>query len=212
MANRLQHVLLNGFAGLVCVALNVNPALAQDDPNDTKVTFVDQVMASDLDTEYFDIGIFTGIINIEDFNSELLYGISATFRASEDFFLQLNYLQADSNLSSYEQSQGQLFSGDDRIFKHYDFLLGYNIFQGEFFSSGNRSNLSALYVVGGVGDTEFGGEGNFSYTLGVGYQVALKRRYIVRADMRDYFYESNLLLEGKDTHNIQFSIGLSYLF
>lgn len=210
MANRLQHVLLNGLAGLVCV-LNGNSVLAQDDPNDTKVTFVDQVMASDLDTEYFDIGVFTGIINIEDFNSELLYGVSATFRASEDFFLQFNYLQADSNLSSYELSQGQLFSGDDRIFKHYDFLIGYNIFQGEFFSSGTRANLSALYVVGGVGDTEFGGEGNFTYTLGIGYQVALKRRYIIRADMRDYFYESNLLLEGKNTHNIQFSIGLSYL-
>src|SRR5690606_16530366 len=186
--------------------------LAQDDPNESKVTFVDQVMASDLDTEYFDIGFFTGIINIEDFNSELLYGINATFRASEDFFLQFNYLQADSNLSSFELSQGQLFSGNVLLFTHYDFLIVYYIFLGEFFSSGNRATLSALYVVGGVGVTEFGGEGNFTYTLGIGYQVALKRRYIVRADVRDYFYQSNLLLKGKDTHNIQFSLGLSYLF
>lgn len=165
-----------------------------------------------IDTEYFDVGIFTGVLNIEDFNSEFVTGFSTTFNANENYFVQFNYLQSDASLSSFERSQGALFSGSDRTFSHFDFLVGYNLLQGEHFFSGNKANLSSLYLVSGVGDTEFGGENSFTYTLGVGYQVAIKRDILIKFDFRDYIYKTNLIGENKSTHNTQLSAALSYSF
>jgi outer membrane beta-barrel protein len=173
----------------------------------------DEVKASDLNREVFELGLFAGFINIGDFNSEWVAGISAAFQASEDFFIQYNYLQTDADLSSFEQSQGQYFSSDDRKFVHYDLLVGYNLFQGEIYPEEGVANLSSFYLVGGVGDTRFGGEASFTITVGVGYQLALSRHYVFRADYRNYIYESALIRgEETTTNNAQFSVGLSYLF
>lgn len=165
-----------------------------------------------IDGEFFEIGAYTGILNIQDFNSEFLVGVVSTFKASEDLFLQFNYMQADTSASSFELSQGQIFSGADRKFSHYDFLLGYNLLQGEFFGSKENGAFSALYVVSGVGETDFGGESNFTLTVGLGYQFAIKRRFVARLDFRDHIFKSSLILEDEATHNTQITAGLSYLF
>jgi outer membrane beta-barrel protein len=167
----------------------------------------------DIDKEILEFGVVTGVINIGDFGSEWLKGLSATFQASEDFFLQYNYLQAEADLSSFEESQGRFFSGSDRDFVHYDLLVGYKLLQAEVYPSEAKARLSSFYLVGGVGETRFGGEENFTATAGLGYEVALSRDLIVRADYRSYFYESSLIREEEETvQSGQFSIGLGYLF
>jgi len=169
-----------------------------------------------INSELFDFGVVTGILNIEDFPAEFVVGASVTFKASEDFFLQYNYVQAEVSESSFEKNPSftVLDLGDDRSFKHYDLLVGYNIFQGEFFTSGDTTNLSSLYVVGGIGDTTFGGEENFTYTIGMGYQVEFYRRYLLRFDFRDYIYNTSLIVGGEEdtAHNSQISVGVGYLF
>ncbi|MCW8193623.1 outer membrane beta-barrel domain-containing protein [Proteobacteria bacterium 005FR1] len=168
---------------------------------------------ADIDKENFELGVFTGIINIGDFGSEWLAGISANFQASENFFLQYNYLQADAGLSSFEESQGRYFSGSDRNFVHYDLLVGYKLFQAEVYPREGKANLSSFYLVGGVGETRFGDEENFTITAGIGYELALTRDLIVRADYRNYIYESSLIRDEEETvQSAQFSIGLGYLF
>lgn len=191
---------------IITLSCQLNIAMAAEKDNDLAGS------ADKIDTEYFDVGVFTGVMNIEDFNSELVYGFNATFNANENYFIQFNYLQADASLSSFEKSQGQLFSGSDRTFSHFDFLIGYNLFQGEHFFSGTNAKLSSLYLLTGVGDTEFGGEGSFTYTLGMGYQLALRRDILLRVDFKDYIYKTNIIGENKSTHNTQLSAGLSYSF
>lgn len=198
MENRFQHVFLTTQLLLIALCLPVTPAWAQ---------------SARINNEVFELGVVVGWVNIADFNSEATLGLAATFKASEDFFLQYNYFQADASPSAYENSQGRLFDGKDRTFRHYDLLLGYNLFQGEFFPTGSTARLSALYLVGGVGDTQFGGESSFTYTAGVGYQVALSRRLILRMDYRSYIYTSNLITdENKTVNSNQLSSSLSFLF
>lgn len=169
--------------------------------------------ATHLDSEVFELGLFTGVLNVGDFGSEWALGVSGTFQASEDFFLQYNYLQADVGLSSFEESQGRYFSGSDRRFVHYDLLVGYNIFQAEVYPSVGRANLSSFYLVGGVGETRFGGEERFTFTAGLGYQVALSRDVILHTDYRSYIYDSSLIRSReRSTESSQFSLGLKYLF
>ena len=166
----------------------------------------------DVDSELFELGLTAGVLNIQDFGSEFVTGVNGTFRASEDFFLQINYLQADVGLSSFEKKViGKI--APDRAFKHYDLLVGYNLFQGEVFY-GSGSGLSSLYLVAGVGDTSFGGESGFTYTFGAGYQMALSRRFALRFDYRDYLYNTSLLTGDSEelTVDAHMSIGLSWQF
>jgi outer membrane beta-barrel protein len=208
MENRFQHIFLNLKLALASLLLLGCQAWAQEEQQPPAGDHSDQ---KTINNEIFELGVAVGVINIADFNGEFTTGVSATFRASEDFFLQYNLLQADASASAYERSQGKLF--DDRTFLHYDLLVGYNILQGEFFPSGPKARLSALYLVGGVGDTQFGGEDSFTYTVGVGYQIALTRRLIARFDYRSYLYTSNLIAdENKQVNSTQFSSGLSFLF
>lgn len=167
----------------------------------------------DIDKEIVELGLFTGVLNIGDFGSEWLTGISATFQASEDFFLQYNYLQAKADLSSVEKSQGRYFSGSDRDFVHYDLLVGYKLFQAEVYPTEGKANLSSFYLTAGVGESRFGGEETFTFTAGLGYDVAISRDLIIRADYRHYVYESALIRDEEATvRSAQFSIGLGYLF
>ncbi len=165
-----------------------------------------------IDSEYFDVGLFTGILNIEDFNSEFIVGGNVTFNANENFFMQFNYFQTDASFSSYEKIEAPYFTGSDRDFTHFDFLVGYNLFLGEQFFIDKKAKLSSLYIVAGVGDTDFGGEGSFTYIAGIGYQVALKRSVLMRVDFRDYIYNTNIIGEDTTVHNTSLTASLSYLF
>lgn len=208
MENRFQYIFLVLKLSLLAALIPVSAASAETAQSPSA-----SHSNTPIKSEVFELGAAVGLINISDFNSEITTGISATFKASEDFFLQYNYFQARASSSAYEKSQGRLFDGSDRTFRHYDLLLGYNIFQGEFFPMGSKARLSALHLVGGVGDTTFGGEDSFTYTLGVGYQVAITRRFILRIDYRSYSYTSNLISdEDKTVTSSQLSSGLSFLF
>ena len=229
MEHRLQHVFLSSLQGTQTPMWPRAQARKQSKQKLTlKLVFVvvllnfsavvqaqeeTQVGTSDLNHEVFELGLFAGVLNIGDFTSEWAVGLTASFQASEDFFIQYNYLQTEVDLSSFELSQGSYFSGSDRQFVHFDLLVGYKLFQGEMFSAEGVANLSSFYLLGGVGDTRFGGEESFTYTYGVGYQIALARQYILHVDYRNYLYQSSLV-RGQETttSNTQFSIGLNYLF
>jgi outer membrane beta-barrel protein len=169
-----------------------------------------------LDNEVFELGAFIGIVNIEDFTSEMAPGLSLTFKASEDFFIQYNYLQiSDVDLSLYESQDAApvYFTGKGREFTHYDLLVGYNIFQGEIFKSNAKTTLSTLFVVLGAGETQFGEESRFSYTFGLGYQLGLTKRCNFNVDFRNYIYDSSVILDQDKTVNTtQISSGVSYIF
>ena len=168
---------------------------------------------NDIDSEFLELGANIGVINIEDFPSEYALGVNLTFRATEDIFLQLNLMSvSDVGLSSAEKNQGAFFSDGDRDFLHYDMLVGYNFFQGEFFTSSPAAHLSTLHIVGGIGETEFGDESNFSYVFGLGYKIAFYRSYILNFDVRQYVYQSSLIAEDDTTVATHMSVGFSYLF
>lgn len=201
METRIQHVFLKARALLLGVALLPATVYASDETGAT------------IDSDLFDLGLYAGIVNIADFNGEAIAGLSATFQASEDFFLQYNIGQADASPSAYEQSQGLLFDGSDRQFQHYDLLVGYRVFQSEFFGAEGQARLASLYLVSGVGETRFGGEDNFTTTVGVGYELALTRRVMLRIDYRTYLYASNLISDqSQSVQSSQLAAGLSYRF
>jgi len=206
MEIRFQHVLLV-LRAIICGLIFVtNPVLSAAESDG------DTIQATDLDTEFFELGIIVGVISIDDFTSEPVFGIGAKFHATEDLFLQFSYGQAHASLSTYETSQGQLLVDSDRDYRYLDFLVGYNVMAGEVFPRTNKAYLSALYVVAGVGNTEFGGEESFTLVAGVGYKVGINGGLVWSVEFKDHIYQSGLLRENETTHNIEISTGISFLF
>ncbi|KEF30631.1 hypothetical protein D777_02573 [Marinobacter nitratireducens] len=231
MENRTEHFLLSSlrglskksawFAGLLAL-VPLGAAQAQENESTSAPVQVIEpdisprsISEANLDTEFFEVGAFAGLLSIDNFSTEPLYGISAAFHATEDFFIQFNYGMSEAGLTSFEELSGsnvRLLTDDDRDYSYYDFLVGYNIFPGEIFFSDSLTFNSAFYLVGGVGNTEFGGESNFTTTLGTGFRIVLLDWLTVHVDFRDHMFNSDLIRQSQLTHNIELSSGFTLFF
>lgn len=239
MENRFKHILLGRrdrpcfaatvgktlvilsmcWTGLTVFGYSAKAAAADDKAEAVQVINPEvkprEVTEAEIDDESFEVGAYIGIINIEDFGSEPVYGINASYHATEDFFLQLNYAVSKANLTSFEELSGEnvrLLTDSERDYTYYNVLLGYNIFPGEVFMTSKLTFNSAFYLVGGVGNTEFGGEDNFTTTLGTGYRIVLRDWLTWNIDFRDHIFKSDIIKESQVTHNLELSTGLALFF
>jgi outer membrane beta-barrel protein len=174
-----------------------------------------EVTEADIDTELFEVGVYVGVLNIDNFGSEAVYGISASFHATEDFFLQGNYGISKAGNTSFEDLSGdnvRLLTDSERDYTYYDALVGYNIFPGEVFMTSKLTFNSAFYLVGGVGNTKFGGEDNFTTTLGTGYRIVLRDWLTWHIDFRDHIFNSDIINDSQTTNNMELSSGVTLFF
>jgi outer membrane beta-barrel protein len=207
------------WAGLAAAAENVNVPGDGDKPPAVQVIKPEvkprEISEADIDTELFEIGLFAGILTIDNFGSEPVYGVNASFHASEDFFLQLNYGTSKAGLTSFEEVSGEdirLLTDSQRDYTYYNVMVGYNIFPGEVFMTSKLTFNSDFYLAGGVGNTKFGGEDNFTITLGTGYRIILLDWLTWHVDFRDHIFKSDIIEENQTTNNVEFSTGVSLFF
>jgi len=167
-----------------------------------------------LDSEDFEIGIFGGILHVDDFGSDGLTGFRVAYHVTEDFFVEGVYGQSKLGETSFERLSGgaRLLTDDERDLTYYNVSLGWNVFPGETFIAGRWAFKGGLYVIAGAGSTEFGGDDRFTINAGVGYRLIATDWLAIHIDVRDHYWESDLLgtMEGK--HNIELSGGLTYFF
>jgi len=173
-----------------------------------------EIKEAKIDTEDFEIGLFAGIMSIEDFGSDLSYGLSLAYHVTEGFFVEGNYGRSEAGLTSFEILSGgaPLLSDDEREYTYYNLNLGYNILPSEAFIGEGRAFNSSLYLVGGLGSTRFAGDDRFTVNFGAGYRFLLTDSVAIRLDFRDYLYDINLLGEEKTTHNLTGTLGLTVFF
>ena len=136
------------------------------------------------------------------------------YHVTEDFFVEGLYGQTTMGQTSFELLSGgaPLLTDEERDLTYYSVGLGWNIFPGEAFIGDRWAFKGSLYVVGGAGSTEFGGDDQFTVNLGVGYRLVATDWMAFHVTVRDHYFESDLLgtMEGK--HNIEFSGGLTFFF
>ncbi|MGH8221730.1 MAG: outer membrane beta-barrel domain-containing protein [Woeseiaceae bacterium] len=167
-----------------------------------------------IDTEDFEVGVFAGILSIEDFGSNLVYGARIAYHVTEGFFVEASAGQSEAGETSYEVLSGgaPLLSDDDRRFTYYNLSLGYNIFPGEVFIGEGRSYNTGLYLIGGLGSTRFAGDDRFTANLGAGYRFLFTDAVALHLDFRDHLYDIDLLGEEKVTHNLESHLGFTVFF
>jgi outer membrane beta-barrel protein len=172
-----------------------------------------EVNGAAIDTERFEVGVFSGVLSVEDFSSNLLYGVSASYHISDRWLLQLNYGQSDVEKSTYEEVIDSSFlSDDDRQFEYYHVLGGYNLFPGRSFLGEKSKYNSGIYLLAGVGNTRFAGNDNFTLVFGGSYRVVATDWLTCSLDLRDHIVEREFIDDKKSTHNIEMSIGVNVLF
>jgi outer membrane beta-barrel protein len=151
---------------------------------------------------------------VEDFGTNPVYGLTAAYHVTEDFFFQGEWGRSKAGRTSFETLGGniQLLTPAERHFTYYDLSLGYNFLPGEAFLGRGVALSSAFYVLGGIGSTDFAGDKKFTVNFGAGYRVLPSDWLAVHIQVQDRVFQSDLLGVTKLTNNIEMSVGTTVYF
>jgi hypothetical protein len=141
-----------------------------------------------IDREDFEIGPYVGIMSVEDFGADVVYGVRLAYHITEGFFVE------------------------EREYTYYNLNLGYNILPGEVFIGEGRAFNTNLYLTGGLGSTSFAGDDRFTVNFGFGYRFLLSDSIALHLDFRDHLFDIDLFGDEKTAHNLEAHFGFTVFF
>jgi len=162
-----------------------------------------------IDTEDFEVGVYYGVLSIEDFGSNSVQGLRAAYHVTESIFFEGFYGQSkivDRNLGVPQ------FPNEEEDLIYYNISLGYNFFPGEVFLSDDTALTSAVYLLAGVGNTVFIDEDHNTFNFGLGFRILGTDWLAFHMDMQDRIFDSDILGKNKTTHNFELNFGFSVFF
>jgi len=222
MESRLRIFLLKVVCTLVLVGIfpGCSYLRVDDAPTDDAGPVISPelerrtITEADIDSEDFEVGAFVGVMSIEDFGSNVVYGARGAYHITEDFFAEAAIGRTEAGETSYETLSGgaQILTDSQRELTYYNISLGYNILPGEAFIGKGHAFNSALYLIAGVGNTEFADDSHFTINVGAGYRFLVNDWVALHVDFRDHIFDSDLLGKDKTTHNLEGTAGISFFF
>lgn len=169
---------------------------------------IPRIKAKDLE-----FGIYYGVYSAEDFGSAQLTGLRLAYHVSEDIFFEGAYgvsTVTDKLFRSLLPSG--IFVNEEEKLTYYSASVGYNFFPGEVFLTKQRAMTSAVYVIGGIGNTNFAQENRATVNFGIGIRMLPADWLAVHIDMRDNIFKSDILGSSKTTNNFEMHAGLTVYF
>jgi outer membrane beta-barrel protein len=226
METRIQRIFLKAFifAGLLMPApwLAANESEAQTEEQaetSTPSIFEPKVERREvdrdaIDSENWEVGVHYGIISIEDFGASEMMTFSAAYHVTEDFFMMLNYGETSAGETSWERLNDNVLPvlSDSRDYTHYNVSIGYNVLPGEGFAGKDIAFTSNVYVLAGLGVTEFASDNYSTVTLGFGYQALFNDWVSMHVNLKDHIYDIELLGSRKTANDLEISAGLTFFF
>jgi outer membrane beta-barrel protein len=211
MISQYRTLWITGLWWLVSVNVYADTridAISQNPPHIERKT----VELPKLDRRDLTLGIWAGLISMEDFGANTLVGARLAYQVSESVFFESRYAQSKASETSFETiSDIQLLTDDDRQLKFYDLGIGYRL-HGQVFVSSRRTLTSNVYVIGSMGNTQFAGSDEVTLTLGMGMNFLINDWLMLTLEGRDHLWDSEVLGAAKTTHNLVSSIGVSTFF
>ncbi len=160
----------------------------------------------------FEFGAYTGVLSVQDLQSNLTYGARAAYHVTEDFFLEAEYGRSSVS-DQIRREIGQPFFSQEVIdLSNYGINLGYNVLPGEVFFGSRHAMTSTFYLLAGAGNTNFNNEDFLTYNVGFGLKVLPIDRLSIRLEARDRMWNSDLLGTKEFTNNLETTLGLAYYF
>lgn len=159
------------------------------------------------------VGAYLGTYATQNFGASFVYGVRLGYAITEDFFVEGAYAQTTVSDESFRQIlPGGIFVNTTERLSYYNLSVGYNVLPGEVFLGRSRAMPSALYLLGGVGSTDFNGQQSQTFNLGLGFRVFLADWAALQVDMRDYIYSLDILGKRQSTQNLEFTGGVTFYF
>lgn len=161
----------------------------------------------------FEVGAFAGVYGTENFGASAVYGLRVGYHLSEDWFVEGTYAGTTVSDAAFRQIlPGGIFTDDKEKLSYYNLSVGYNLLPGEVFLGSRQARATAIYVIGGVGSTDFVGQKRQTFNLGFGWRILLGDRGALRVDLRDHVFSLDLLGRNQSTHNLEASVGFGFHF
>jgi outer membrane beta-barrel protein len=161
----------------------------------------------------FEVGAFIGTYATQNFGSSLVYGLRLGYAITEDFFVQGVYGSTKVSDDNFRQIlPGGVFPTSSEQLSYYNLSVGYNVLPGEVFIGANRALPSAMYLIAGVGSTDFAGQSRQTFNVGLGARVFLKDSFSMQVDVRDHIFSLDVLGQSESTQNLELTFGLSFFF
>lgn len=165
-----------------------------------------------IDTEDFEIGGFVGLLSVEDFGAKPVYGGRLAYHVNENYFVEAMLAKSTISDQALCDLGLCLFPSREEDLVYYAVSVGYNLFPGEIFPSSKRAMTSTVYVVAGIGNTNFVDENRFTLNFGIGIRVLPVDWLALHLTMRDYLFESDILGSKEIKNNFELTLGASVYF
>jgi outer membrane beta-barrel protein len=161
----------------------------------------------------FEVGAFVGMYGTENFGASAVYGLRVGYHLTEDWFVEGAFASTTVSDESFRQIlPGGIFADEKEKLTYYNLSVGYNILPGEVFFGSKQARATAIYLIGGVGSTDFAGQKRQTFNYGFGWRILLGERGALRVDLRDHVFSLDLLGQNQSTHNLEASIGFGFHF
>ena len=224
MPIQTSSTLFKIVTAVACITLSsISVAQDNDETDKPRNDALDAIVSPDLerrvitedqlDSENWEIGVYGGILNVEEFDSNPVIGFRLAYHMTESISLELNFGESEVGETSYETLAGdvQLLSGDDRSYSYYNFSFVYNLLPGEVFIGKNTAYNTNFYFIAGVGNTTFNTDDYFTYSLGGGLRFYLTDAIALHATVKNHTYDSDIIT-AQQVNNIESTIGVSFYF
>lgn len=167
----------------------------------------------------FEIGVFGGSYSAENFGSSAVGGLRVGYHISEDIFVEAAYARTKISDENFRQILGSgIFANPTEKLTYYNLSAGYNVLPGEVFWGRSTAFASALYLIGGVGNTnmiasdKINRRNRQTINYGLGIRVLFLERFTARVDLRQHVFSHDLLGRNVSTKNPELSAGVSIYF
>ncbi|WP_096086931.1 outer membrane beta-barrel domain-containing protein [Agaribacterium haliotis] len=172
-----------------------------------------QIDEGKIDSENFEFGLSAGVMSIEDFGTHNSVALHMAYHISEDWFLEGTYGASQAGLTSYEYLAAQdLLTEEERDLSYFDMSLGLNLLPGEIFLGEKHAFNAAMYVLAGVGSTQFGGDEYFTANYGAGVRFFTTDWLALRMGFNNRIFTHSIFGVDKTVQNLEANIGLSLFF
>ncbi len=224
MESRFQRIFLIAALLISTLLLFVAPTSAEEatDKNDDgelgKIITPDikrrTIKEADLNSEDFELGLFYGLLTVEDFGTNEVSGVTLAYHITENFFTEAAYGLSAIQKTSYELLSGgvQLLTEDQRNLTYYNLSLGYNLLPGQVYLTENWHFDTNIYFIVGAGNTHFADKSYFTYNFGAGLRFYATDWLSLDLSMRDYAFTHQLFGISKKTNNLEGRFGMSIYF
>ena len=201
MESRIQHLFLTPSWRCFCAGVQyprhggAKPDELELEPLVVREPERREVKIDRIDSENFEIGIGAGLMSVEDFGTNMTTSIRGAYHVTEGFFIEGQYGKTTLGETSFERLSGgaQLLTDDQRKMRYYNVSVGYNLFPGESFIGRGWAFKGGLYLIGGVGSTDFAGDERFTINAGLGYRLVATDWLALHLTVRDHMFDSDLL-------------------